>query len=63
MRVKVGEDMENALLETVRVKIKHLKCVAPNGIDGSWLNDLVKDVNEAFDKVASKATSDNAGCL
>lgn len=63
MQVKVGEDMEAALLETVKVKIRHLKCVAPNGIDGSWLNDLVKDVNAAFDKVADKAASDNAGCL
>lgn len=63
MKVPIGPDMEEALLNTVKVKPQQLKCVAPGGIYGSWLNSLVADVNKAFDKIADKAASDNAGCL
>lgn len=63
MKVLLNTDTEDMILATVRAKMAQLKCVAPTGVYGSWMNELIKDINSAFDKVADKSTSNNAGCL
>jgi len=61
--IKIDSDVEEMILANVKAKLSHLKCVAADGVYRSLLNELIKDVNNAFDKVAAKTSSDNAGCL
>lgn len=63
MKVLVNTETEEMIVANVEAKLRQLRCIAPQGINRSWLNELVKDIDSAFDKLASKVTSDNAGCL